>query len=114
MRILTFNCKNIATSKIALKEFYENVGADILLLQENWLFDCYLHRLNEISQYNGTGKAIDTNDPILPIQMPRGYDGVAVLLKKDTDHLVNVFSDGGNRIQCVELSGKDRLLIISV
>ena len=28
-RILTFNCKNIATSKIALQEFYEKVGADI-------------------------------------------------------------------------------------
>ena len=115
MRILTFNCKlNISTSKIALQEFYEKVGADILLLQEYWLFDCYLHRLNEISQYIGTGKAVDTNDPILPVQMPRGYGGVAVLWTKDIGHLVNVFSDGANQIQCVELSGNDRLLIISV
>ena len=78
------------------------------------MFDCYLHRLNEISQYIGTSKAVDTNNPILPVQMPSGYGGVAVLWKKDIDHLVNVFSDAGNRIQCIELSGKDRLLIISV
>ena len=113
-RILTFNCKNVVTSKIALQEFYERVGADILLLQEHWLFDCYLHRLSEISQYIGARKAVDTNDPILPVQMPPGYGGVAVLWKKDIDHLVKVCSEGGNRIQCVELNGEDRLLIISV
>ena len=35
-------------------------------------------------------------------------------MKKNIDHLVKVCSEGGNRIQCIELNGEDRLLIISV
>ena len=45
------------------------------------------------------GKAVGTNEPILPVQMPRGY----ILGKKDIGHPVKVLSDGGNRIQCIEL-----------
>ena len=50
----------------------------------------------------GTGKAVDTGDPMLPVQMPRGYGGSAILWKRTIDHLVRVLQDGGNRIQCVE------------
>ena len=62
LRLLTFNCKNLVTSKLALQEFDDKVSADILLLQEHWLFDCYLYRLySEISdKYIGAGKAVDT------------------------------------------------------
>ena len=63
--------------------------ADILLLQEHWLFDCQLHRLNEISDLCvGRGKSVDTGDPILPVQMPRGYGGTAILWKKQIDHVI--------------------------
>ena len=54
----------------------------MILLSEHWLFDCYLHRLTEVSQYVGVGKAVGTNDPILSVQMPRGNGGVAVFWKK--------------------------------
>ena len=43
----------------------------------------YIRKLNEISEiFNGVGKAVDTGNPILPIQMPRGYGGVGILWKK--------------------------------
>ena len=35
---------------------------------------------------NGTGKAVDMDAPILPIQMPRGNGGVGILLKKQIDN----------------------------
>ena len=54
-----------------------------------WLFDCQLDLLNEIhNDYIGIGKAVDSNDPIPPIQMPRGYGGVAILWKKELDSLI--------------------------
>ena len=62
----------------------------------------------------GTGKAVDTEDPILPVQMPRGYVGVAILWKITIDHLVRVLPDGGKRIQCVELLTQQPALVISV
>lgn len=89
--------------------------ADILLLQEHWLFDCNLHKLKEInSYYSGCGKAVDTGNPIPPIQMPRGYGGVAILWRHEIDHLIQVLPDGGNRIQCVELKGDKPLILVSV
>ena len=87
---------------------------DIFLVQEHWYFDCQLSKLNSICQdFNSCGKAVDTGNPILPIQMPRGYGGVAILWRKDIDHLVTTLSDGSNRIQCIEISCKDPLILVA-
>jgi hypothetical protein len=62
---------------VLFKELEKEV--DLYLIQEHWLFDCQLDLLNEIhNDYIGIGKAVDSNDPIPPIQMPRGYGGVAI------------------------------------
>ncbi|CAC5400783.1 unnamed protein product [Mytilus coruscus] len=48
-----------------------------------------LKLLNDIlHNYNGIGKAVDSNDPITPWRMPRGYGGTAILWKKDLDSIV--------------------------
>jgi hypothetical protein len=54
------------------------------------------------NDYIGIGKAVDSNDPIPPIQMPRGYGGVAILWKKELDSLITSLKNGNERIQCVE------------
>ncbi|MEW8547545.1 MAG: endonuclease/exonuclease/phosphatase family protein, partial [Candidatus Thiodiazotropha sp.] len=113
LNIVTYNCKNVNTSIQAIGCLSKM--ADIILLQEHWLYDCQLHKLNELNiLYNGKGKAVDSSDPIPPIQMPRGYGGVGILWKKDIDHLVTVFPDGGERIQCLELKAEIPKLIISI
>jgi hypothetical protein len=58
------------------------------------------------NDYIGIGKAVDSNDPIPPIQMPRGYGGVAILWKKELDSLITSLKIGNERIQCVETEGK--------
>ena len=62
----------------------------------------------------GYGNAVDTGDPILPIQMPRSYGGVGVLWRKSIDHLVTSVQDEANRIQCIELQLRIPILIASV
>ena len=62
----------------------------------------------------GKGKAVDTNDHILPVQMPRGYGGVAVLWKKRISHLVSPIPDGGNRLQGIKVAGVKPVLLLSV
>jgi len=58
-------------------------------------------------------KMVDMNNNIQPAQVPRGYGGVAILWKKQIDHLVKPLSDGGERIQCVEfIDNYTRLLLI--
>ena len=46
---------------------------------------------------------MDQYDPIPPIQLPRGYGGVAIFWKKDIDYLVNDLEIGSQRIKCIEL-----------
>ena len=112
LNIVTFNCKNINTCELVLNDLGK--FANIVLIQEYWLFDCNLHKLKEVnSYYTRCGKAVDTGDPVLPVKMRRGYGGTAILWKHDIDHLIQVLSDGGNRIQCVELKGEKLLLLVS-
>ena len=110
--IASSNCKNLNTSKHAIDKLSQNY--DIILLQEHWLFDCQLHKLKEFHEnYSGVGKAVDSDDPILPVQMPRGYGGVGILWKKDIDHLISVIPDGGNRLQSVTVKADQPILVIS-
>ena len=69
--VATFNCKNILTAGIAIKDLAERMDIPIILLQEHWLFDTQLDSLNYIhDEYMGTGKSVDSDDPITPAQMP--------------------------------------------
>ena len=111
--VTSFNCKNINTSKHAIEKLSKS--SDFIFLQEHWLFDCQLPTLKGIHEnLTGVGKAVDSDDPIAPIQMPRGYGGVGILWKKDIDHLVTVLPDGGCRIQCVAVRAERPLLLISI
>ena len=113
LNILDFNCKNILTCGPLFTEMEKSI--DIYMLKEHWLFDCQLNILQEIHQdYNGTGKSIDSNDPISPYQMPRGYGGVAILWRKDLDSYITPLQVGNERIQCIELSGKQNIILISI
>ena len=113
LNILTFSRLNTKTCGLLFKELEKDV--DIYLIQEHWLFDCQLDLLNEIhNDYIGIGKAVDSNNPIPPIQMPRGYGGVAILWKKELDSLITSLKIGNERIQCVETEGNPNTLIVSL
>ncbi|CAC5379549.1 unnamed protein product [Mytilus coruscus] len=115
LNILSFNCKNIKTCDPLFSEILFNY--DIVLLQEHWLFDCQLPLLDNIhSDFNGVGKAVDSDDPLPPTHLPRGYGGACILWKKSIDHIITKVDCTNNRIQCIEITntcGKD-ILVISV
>ena len=111
--MLTYNCKNMETARHAVGELSKK--ADVMLIQDHWYFDCQLNKLEKVCELlTGTRKVVDTGDPIMPTQMPRGYGGVAVLWKKSIGHLVTPIPDGGNRIQGVEIAGDKPTLLLSV
>ncbi|MCG8033052.1 MAG: endonuclease/exonuclease/phosphatase family protein, partial [Candidatus Thiodiazotropha taylori] len=113
LRIISYNCKNVETALWAFESLSKTT--DIFLIQEHWLFDCQLPKLNSTCEdFNGCGKSVDTGNPILPIQIPRGYGGTAVLWRKELDHLVTKLPDGGNRIQCIEIACEKPLILVSV
>ena len=44
------------------------------------------------------GKGVDINNQIQPVQMPRGYAGMAILWKQEHDNSVTSLPDGGERL----------------
>jgi exonuclease III len=115
LRIISYNCKNIKTCVPVLHKLF--IKNDVILIQEHWLLQAQIHLIGELhSQINYAAKEVDINDPLLPISMPRGYGGVAVIWKNEIDHLVWPIQDGSEKIQAVEIQGKagERLILISV
>lgn len=113
LRLTTFNCKNIRTCGPVFCELSKT--EDILLIQEHWLFKCQLDLLNELNEnFCVSAKAVDHYDPIPPIQIPRGYGGVAIFWKNDIDHIVNDTERGNQCIKCIELLTEKPTLIINV
>ena len=54
--VCTYNCKNVATAVYALGDLSKNV--DVILLQEHWLYDCQLSKLDNLNDFmSGVGKA---------------------------------------------------------
>ncbi|CAC5380223.1 unnamed protein product [Mytilus coruscus] len=70
--ILSFNCKIIKTSGQFFQEIQKS--ADVLLIQEHWLFHFELELLKELHpNIVGVGKALDSDDPKAASHMPIGY-----------------------------------------
>ena len=83
LKIVSYNCKNVKTSSPAIVELFRH--NDIVLIQEHWLFHFQINLLEQIHEdINAAGKGADMNNPIHPMQIPRGYGGVAILWKKNT------------------------------
>jgi len=112
---VSYNCKNVKTSSPAIVELFRH--NDIVLIQEHWLFHFQINLLEQIHEdINAAGKGADMNNPIHPMQIPRGYGGVAILWKKHLDKFVKPLPDGGERIQCLEITnGVSRpVLLVSI
>ena len=77
LKIGTLNVKNVETNIIFVKKLLQN--CDILFLQETWLFNFQQSQLNEyLETHTSYGKSVDDNNPLPPIQKPRGYGGLLV------------------------------------
>ena len=67
---------------------------DIILIQEHWLCPSQINIISDIcNKINFAAKGVDIRDPLLPISLPRGYGGVAVLWNMNIDHLIRPIPD---------------------
>ena len=113
LKLASYNCKNIRTSSQTVHNLLKDNY--FVFIQEHWLFQCNLHRLNQVSDdICFAAKSVDFLNPIEPIQMPRGFGGVAILWKNIIDKQVLRLEDGNERIQCVEYTTSTSAKIYSV
>ena len=88
-------------------------GLDVLCLQEHWLFQYELKYLEDFHQdFYSHAKAVDEDNPISPIQKPRGYAGTSIFYKKHIP--ARILKDGDHRIVCLEILGSQPVILVSV
>ncbi|CAG2221649.1 unnamed protein product [Mytilus edulis] len=115
LQIVSFNCKSIKSCSATVRDLIRQ--NDFVLIQEHWLFEGQLNLIGEIdANVNYAAKGVDKYDPLPPIYLPRGYGGVAIIWKMNLDSIIKTLDDGRERIQCVEVLGKDNnnLILISI
>ena len=115
LQIVSFNCKSIKSCSATVRDLIRQ--NDFVLIQEHWLFEGQLNLIGEIdANVNYAAKGVDKYDPPPPIYLPRGYGGVAIIWKMNLDSIIKTLDDGRERIQCVEVLGKDNnnLILISI
>ncbi|CAC5413930.1 unnamed protein product [Mytilus coruscus] len=115
LQIVSFNCKSIKSCSATVRDLIRQ--NDFVLIQEHWLFEGQLNLIGEIdANMNYAAKGVDNYDPLPPIYLPGGYGGVSIMWKMKLDSMIRTFNDGRERIQCVEVLGKDNnnLLFISI
>jgi exonuclease III len=94
IRLVSFNCKTIKTCALIIDKLIQS--NDIILIQKHWLFQAQIHLFSEIhGEINYAGKGVDKYDPLLPVRMPRGYGGVAIIWRKDIDHIIRPYGGAG-------------------
>ena len=89
--------------------------ADIVGLQEHWLYDFEQEYILQIHpNLDAYVKSVDDDNPISPFQRPRGYADVAIIWNKNLTHHINKLPDGGKRVVCIEVNAcSERLCIIN-
>ncbi|CAG2249722.1 unnamed protein product [Mytilus edulis] len=71
---------------------------DFICIQEHWLFKFEQENMGTLfKNVSWSIKSVDDNNPIPPIQKPRGYGGVAILWKDSLNHIVEKVDDGSEK-----------------
>ncbi len=112
--ISSYNANNFNSNRVCITDLLKK--SHVLCLQEHWLFDFESDILDSFStDHNVFSKSVDREDPISPIQRPRGYGGVAIFWRKDLNNIIKSLDDGDHRITAITVNTKDeKICIINV
>lgn len=108
-KFISFNCKSVKRSVVDVRRLCQS--ADIVALQETWLFPHDIPFLGSIhDDFEYTGKsAVDTSTGII---RGRPYGGVAILWRKSAFKSVSVISCDSARITAIKVSLGARVIVV--
>ena len=115
LNIMSWNCRGLGTSEPYLR--FLSDSADIILIQEHWLWPYELHKFSSIlSNFSGMGKADDRLTDTSELQ--RGCGGVGIMWRKSLNVSVTTSPTKSDRICCIEVPlscrSPDKLIIINI
>lgn len=68
------------------------------MLQEHWLYQFQVDRIENIIPWKCFGRAVDHNNPLPPRGWVRGHGGTAITWKPELDHLITQEPVGNHRV----------------
>ena len=105
IKLGTFNVKNVETNSLYVQELLKT--CNVLFLQETWLFNFQIPLLEKyFHTHSSMEKAVDDDNPLPPTQKPRGYRGVACLVRNTIQTKYKFLPNGSNRVTVVEIQGE--------
>ena len=106
IQLVTFNIRSFSSGQYFLSDLLEH--SDIVAIQEHWLLEHDLHKLNSLSQKHLVHAKSNSND-VSPLLHRRGAGGVALYYpKKWEQHVSKVFT-ASDRIAGIQVhNGPDR------
>ena len=97
--------KNFNTNLVFLETLLNDY--QIVAVQEHWLYGFEKGKLIDFCEkqwFSTMIKSSDDNDPLTPLQRPRGKGGVALLLSKCLDkHVTILDQEGGTRVCVIQV-----------
>ena len=102
MSIASINIENVHTNCCYLCDCANN--NDFLVIQEHCFFYFEKHVIFDyLKDYDGQMVSVDHNDPISPLQRPRGYGGVDIVRKKKLAGIVRQLPDKTPKITAISI-----------
>ena len=113
LRVISFNCRGFKSSQDDINLLA--VQADIMLLQEHWLYKEEFGLLGRAGEAKFAYTAVSPMDSYQYHCSGRPFGGSAVLWRKSLQKSVLVVSRGSDRLSAIALNqGSSRILIVSV
>lgn len=113
LNILSFNIESFTSNKLYLDTLSKR--ADIILLQEHWLYEREKYLLEEyLSNFICAIKCFDEDLVNDPIERKRGHAGVAICFNIKLQSMMEILPDGGKRIICIRINALKPLTLICV
>ena len=113
-KLVSVNIENFNTNLVFLETLLNDF--QIVAIQEHWLYGFEKGKLIDFCEKHGFSimiKSSDDNDPLTPLQRPRGKGGVALLWSKRHDqHVTALYEEGGNRICAIHVETLEGLVTI--
>ena len=113
-KFISVKIENFNTNMVFLETLLKDF--QIIALQEHWLYGFEKGKLIDFCEKHGFSlmiKSTDDNDPLTPLQRPRGKGGVAILRSKRLDQYVTTLvNDGGNHICAIQVESLQGSLTI--
>ena len=110
LRCSSFNCRGWNSGHLTLKKFIDSL--DICFIQEHWLLNDHLYKINEVSPEFLSISVSGVDQSCLITGRP--YGGCSILYRKSLSPFITLLDSGSNRFCALKLCDSNGLSVLMI